>query len=74
MENLDYEKTYGFWSVGMLRSLISAYPEDTPISVCGTPGLFIPDDEQRCILLETLDNECYYAGNTATDMEAYMDF
>ena len=74
MENLDYEETSGFWTVGMLRNLLTAYSDDTPITVCGTPGLFVLNEEQRYILLETLDNERHYAGNAATDMEAYLDF
>ena len=60
----------GFWTVGMLKQLLGNYPDDTPISVCGTPGLFIPDGEEQHILLETMDTGEY----PATDSQEYMDF
>ena len=60
----------GFWTVGILKQLLDNYPDDTSISVCGTPGLFIPDGEEQHILLETMDSGEY----PATDGQEYMDF
>lgn len=67
-----------FTSVGMLRELLKNYPDDTPITVCGTPGLFLPIEEHRYILLETMDSGDY---DDTDDIELptsvsqeYMDF
>ena len=45
-----------FMTVGALRELLKNYPDETPINVCGTHGLFCPNNEHHYILLETLDN------------------
>ena len=74
MLNFDFEETASFWNVGMLKSLLASYPDDTAITVCGTAGLFIPEVERQGILLETMDQECYYCADPATDGEGYMDF
>ena len=67
-----------FWNVGMLRKLLEVYPDDTPISVCGTPAVFIPDAEQQSILLETMDSDGYCdeydREYPATDVREYLDF
>ena len=67
-----------FWNVGMLRKLLEIYPDDTPISVCGTPAVFIPDAEQQSILLETMDSDGYCdeydREYPATDVREYLDF
>lgn len=67
-----------FTTVGILRELLKNYPDDTPITVCGTPGLFYPNEEQRYIMLETLDCSGYEAlaniEQPATMGQEYMDF
>ena len=67
-----------FMTVGGLRELLKNYPDGTPITVCGTPGLFYPNDEQQCILLETMDCSGYEAlsdvHSAATVGQEYMDF
>lgn len=42
-------------TVGRLRELLKNYSNRTPITVCGTLGLFYPDDNQQHFLLETMD-------------------
>ena len=74
MLNFIFEKTASFGSVGMLKSLLAQYPDDTAITVCGTVGLFIPEVGHQGILLETMDQECYFNADPATDGEGYMDF
>ncbi len=67
-----------FVTVGMLRDLLKNYPDNTSISVCGTPGLFYPNPEQRHIFLETMDCSGYEAlaniEPPATGAVEYMDF
>lgn len=47
MEDFEFsEYIPSFTDVGILRELLKNYPADTPITVCGTPGLFYPNDEQ----------------------------
>lgn len=47
MDDLDFGKHIpSFTTVGKLRELLKYYPDDTPITVCGTPGLFYPNNEQ----------------------------
>ena len=44
-----------FYTIGMLRELIKIYPDNTPILVEGTPGLFLLDEDGRYINLCSLD-------------------
>ena len=66
-----------FTTVGTLRALLKNYPDDTPVTVCGTPGLFYLNNEQQYILLETMDSSGYEAladtEPTIVEQE-YMDF
>ena len=67
-----------FTTVGILRELLKNYPDETPITVCGTPGLFYPNIEQQYIMLETMDCSGYEALSEvqapATVGQEYMDF
>lgn len=79
MEDLEFDEIIPtFATVGMLRELMKNYPDDTPITVCGTPGLFYPNTEQTYIMLETLDCSGYEAlaniEPPATMGQEYMDF
>ena len=79
MNDFEFEKTIPFFTtVGILRALLKNYSDDTPITVCGTPGLFYADDEQKCILLETMDCGGYEVlsdlHSAATVGQEYMDF
>lgn len=79
MDDFEFGKpTLSFVTVGGLRELLKNYPDDTPITVCGTPGLFYPDNKQQDILLETMDWDGY---DVQSDIEPpasvgqeYMDF
>ena len=56
MDDYEFGKPIlSFMTVGTLRKLLKNYPDRTPITVCGTPGLFYPDENQQYILLETMD-------------------
>ena len=74
----DLQVYPSFYTVGMLRELLKNYPDRTPITVCGTPGLFYPDDNQQHILLETMDCGEYDVVSdlysSATVGQEYMDF
>lgn len=79
MEDFEFGKPIpSFTTVGILRELLRNYPDDTPITVCGTPGLFYPNDEQQYIMLETMDCSGYEAlaniKPPATLEQEYMDF
>ena len=79
MEYFEFEGVIpSFTTVGMLRELLKNYPDDTPIYVCGTPGLFYPNAEQQYIMLETMDCSGYEAlaniEPPATMSQEYMDF
>ena len=79
MDDFEFGKpTLSFMTVGGLRELLKNYPDGTPITVCGTPGLFYPNDEQQCILLETMDCSGYEAlsdvHSATTVGQEYMDF
>ena len=67
-----------FTTVGNLRELLKNYPNKTPITVCGTPGLFYPNAEQQYIMLETMDCSGYEAlseiASPATEGQEYMEF
>ena len=66
-----------FKTVGALRVLLNNYPDDTPVTVCGTPGLFYLNNEQQYIMLETMDSSRFEALEdiepTIVEQE-YMDF
>ena len=56
MNNFEFDNAIpSFTTVGTLRALLKNYPDDTPVTVCGTPGLFYPNNEQHYILLETAE-------------------
>ena len=79
MNDLDFgEQIPFFMTVGGLRELLKNYPDSTPITVCGTPGLFYPNVEQQYIMLETMDCSGYEALSEveapATVGQEYMDF
>ena len=79
MEEFEFgEHIPSFTTVGILRELLKNYPDKTPITVCGTPGLFYPDNKQQYILLETMDCSGYEAlaniEPPATEGQEYMDF
>ena len=72
-----YNSIPHFTTVGTLRALLKNYPDDTPVTVCGTPGLFYLNNEQQYILLETMDSSGYeaFADTEPTIVEQeYMDF
>ena len=79
MEDFEFGESIPiFTTIGMLRELLKNYPDETPITVCGTPGLFYPNEEQRYIMLETMDSSGYEALSEvalpATVSQEYMDF
>lgn len=79
MDDYEFGKpTLSFMTVGKLRELLENYPDRTPITVCGTPGLFYPDDKQQNILLETMDCGEYdvlpVLHATPTAGQEHMDF
>ena len=79
MNDFDFEEVIPFFTtVGTLRALLKNYSDDTPITICGTPGLFYADEERKNILLETMDNSGYEAiaiiEPPATVNQEYMDF
>ena len=78
MNDFEFEETIPFFTtVGTLRELLKNYSDDTPITVCGTPGLFYADEEQKCILLETMDSGGYEVIGELIDAAGgpeYMDF
>ena len=41
-----------FQTVGELRELLKDYTDDTPLVICGVPGMFFPNKKDQCILLE----------------------
>ncbi len=67
-----------FQTVGQLKDLLQNYSDHTPITICGIPGIFCPDESTNSILLETLDNEglSLIAGRAdpAIGSEEYMNF
>lgn len=81
MDDLEFGKhILSFTTVGKLRELLKYYSDDTTITVCGTPGVFYPNNEQQHITLETADY--YWDGyDILSDIESpamvgqeYMDF
>lgn len=79
MDDFEFGKpTLSFVTVGGLRELLKNYPDDTPITVCGTPGVFYPDNKQQYILLETMDWDGYDVQSDieppASVSQEYMDF
>ena len=77
MNYMEYEAIAGFSSVGALKALIKNYPDDTPVYVCGARGLFYPNAQEGCILLETEDGGGYEAicacGEVGLD-DGYMHY
>ena len=66
-----------FQTVRQLRELLKNYPERTPVTVCGTPGLFYQDESTQSLLLETMDSSGYEVISErmeATGGQEYMDF
>lgn len=67
-----------FMTVGALRELLKNYLNETPISVCGTPGLFYLNNEQQYIMLESLDSGEYEdmpeTALPSTVWQEYIDF
>lgn len=53
------ERIPTFATVGALRDLLKDYPDDTPITICGIPGLFYGNEEKDSVLLETMDSSGY---------------
>lgn len=53
------ERIPTFATVGALRNLLKDYPDDTPITICGIPGLFYGNKENNSVLLETMDSSGY---------------
>lgn len=47
MNDLEFgEHIPVFATVGDLRELLKIYADDTPVTVCGTPGLFYLNSEE----------------------------
>lgn len=78
MDDFEFGKPIlSFMTVGVLRGLLRDYSDDTPITVCGAPGVFFPDNEHRYILLETMDSGEYEVVDEymeAAGGQEYMDF
>jgi hypothetical protein len=78
MEELEFGKALTvFHSVGQLRELLKNYPDRTPVTICGAPGLFYEDENTHSLLLETMDSGGYEAISErmeATGDQEYMDF
>ena len=79
MEEFDFGKVNAvFFTVGSLRELLTKYPDDMPVNVCGTPGVLVEDEDEGSIWLETMD--CEYDDDAqwmkepvSGDLE-YLDF
>ena len=66
-----------FQTVGQLRELLKNYPDHTPVTVCGIPGLFYEDECTQSLLLETMDSGGYdiiAERMETTGGQEYMDF
>ena len=78
MDDFEFGKPILFFmTVGVLRELLKDYSDNTSISVCGAPGVFFPDNEQRYILLDTMDSGGYEVIGEMMDAaggQEYMDF
>ena len=78
MENLEFGRALTvFQTVGQLRELLKNYPDRTPVTVCGTPGLFYEDECTQSLLLETMDSSGYEVISErmeATGGLEYMDY
>ena len=78
MENLEFGRALTvFQTVGQLRELLKNYPDRTPVTICGTPGLFYEDEYTQSLLLETMDSSGYEIISErmeATGGQEYMDF
>ena len=75
--DVEFREEYAvFFTVGMLRELMKNYPDHTPLTVCGTPGSFRPDEDGYGILLETLDccDPLELMAEAATSRQEHMDF
>ena len=78
MDELEFERELAvFQTVGQLRELLKNYPDRTPMTVCGMPGLFYEDECTQSLLLETMDGSGYEVISErmeATGGQEYMDF
>ena len=78
MEELEFGKALTvFYNVGQLMELMKNYPESTPVTICGVPGLFYEDEDTQSLLLETADSGGYEIISErmeATGDLEYMDF
>lgn len=78
MDNFEFGRPIlSFMTVGVLRDLLKEYSDSTPITVCGAPGIFLLDNENQYILLETMDSGGYEVIEEMMDVtrgEEYMDF
>lgn len=79
MEEFDFGKENAiFFTVGRLRDLLAKYPDNTPVNVCGMPGVFQEDEDEGCVWLDTMDGGYDDDANwmkepTSGDLE-YIDF
>lgn len=60
MNEHDFTTNTPFSTVGALKELLRIYPDNTPLYVCGVGGVFCPNEEEQCILLES--DSCRYEG------------
>ena len=78
MDNLEFGRELTvFQTVGELRRLLKTYSDNTPLAICGTPGIQYPDENTNTILLETMDSGGYEVLGELMDATAgqeYMDF
>lgn len=55
----DEAEVPAFSTVGALRKLLCSYADDTPLYVCGVPGLFFQNPKTKSILLEVQESSGY---------------
>ena len=74
MDDLEFgNEVTVFFTVGSLKELLKAYPDNTPLTICGAPGTFQADEETHCIILEPTDM-CHYMIEDDIAGQEYMDF
>lgn len=78
MNDFEFGKPVSsFMTVGGLRELLKNYSDGTPITVCGTPGIFYEDECTQSLLLETMDSSGYEVILERMEVsggQEYMDF
>ena len=78
MKEIEFGREFTvFQTVGQLRELLKNYPDRTPVTICGTPGLFYNDECTQSLFLETMDSSGYEVISErmeATGGQEYMDF